>query len=256
MTPTFQRVSIRAGASRMSNEFDGHKERKADPDEAWRRKNVEFVEKETSKMLETRQLLKEWIRRSIDEYGNIPLNIRERVDNVGRDLGITVDEVVEEVMEEKVFEKRGSINHEKLAILLLQKAQRLRETNGGIMTLAEIQLALSKRGNLLGKIESQDIRKSIEILVERNLIPGFRKLSTGLTIVCFFPIEISPDQNTVLAIAGEKGWTTLEEVMIKTHWSRERADITLKALEDSGLSRLDPSYAAGKKWYFPGLSGQ
>jgi hypothetical protein len=240
----------------MPNEFDGHNGKKMDPDEAWRRKKVEFVEKEASKVLETRQLLKEWIRRSIDEYGNIPLKIRQRVDNVGRDFGITVDEVVEEVMEENVFEKRGSIDHEKLAVLLLQKAQRLREANGGIMTLGEVQLALSKAGNLSGKVGSQDVRRSIEILAERKLIPGFRKLNTGLTIVCFFPIEISPDQNTVLAIAGEKGWTTLEEVMIRTHWSRERADITLKALEDSGLSRLDRSYATGKKWYFPGLSGQ
>jgi hypothetical protein len=159
-------------------------------------------------------------------------------------------------MEEKVFEKKGGVDHEKLAILLLQKAQRLHETNGGIMTLAELQLSLLKDDVSSDRIRSEDIRKSIEILAERKLIPGFRKLGSGITIVCFFPIEISPDQNTVLAIAGEKGWTTLEEVTVRTHWSRERADITLKALEDAGVSRLDPSYSTGKKWYFPGLRGQ
>jgi hypothetical protein len=234
--------------------FKDHDEGTDDSDEAWRKKRVEFVQKESSRVLETRQLLKQWIRQSIDDYGNIPCKIRERVDNVGRDFGITVDEVVEEVMEEKVFEKKGSVDHERLAILLLQKAQRLRETNGGIMTLAELQLVISSGSASPGRIRSEDVRKSVEILVERKLIPGFRKLSSGLVIVCFFPIEISPDQNTVLAVAGEKGWTTLEEVMTRVHWSRERADMALKALEDAGVSRLDPSYSTGKKWYFPGLT--
>jgi hypothetical protein len=238
----------------MVAEFKDPDEDRIDEDEAWRRKRAEFIQKESSKVLETRQLLKQWIRQSIDDYGNIPPKIRERVDNVGRDFGITVDEVLEEVMEERVFEKKGNVDHERLAILLLQKAQRMRETNGGIMTLAELQLTLSSGDALAGRIRIEDIRKSVEILVERKLIPGFRKLSSGLVLACFFPIEISPDQNTVLAIAGEKGWTTLEEVMVRTRWSRERADMALKALEDAGVSRPDPSYSAGKKWYFPGLT--
>jgi len=238
----------------MVGEFTDPDEDKVNSDETWKRKRAEFVQKESSRVLETRQLLKQWIRQSIDDYGNIPSKIREKVDNVGRDFGITVDEVIEEVMEEKLFEKKGSVDHERLAILLLQKAQRLRETNGGIMTLAELQLAISGGNALSGRIRIEDINKSVEILVERKLIPGFRKLSSGLVIVCFFPIEISPDQNTVLAVAGEKGWTTLEEVMTRTRWSRERADMALKALEDAGVSRPDPSYSTGRKWYFPGLT--
>jgi hypothetical protein len=59
-----------------------------------------------------------------------------------------------------------------------------------------------------------------------------------------------------LTIAGDKGWTTLEEVMVQTGWSRERAEIALEELEDSGISRADPSYSTGKKWYFPGLTKQ
>lgn len=238
----------------MVAEFKDPDEDRIDHEEVWKRKRAEFIQKESSKVLETRQLLKQWIRQSVDDYGNIPPKIRERVDNIGRDFGITVDEVVEEVMEEKVLDKKGSVDHERLAILLLQKAQRLREINGGIMTLAELQLTLSTRDALSGRIRSEDIRKSVEILIERKLIPGLRKLYSGLMIACFFPIEISPDQNTILAIAGEKGWITLEEVMVRTRWSRERADMALKALEDAGVSRLDPSYSTGKKWYFPGLA--
>jgi hypothetical protein len=226
-----------------------------DARDAWRRKKVELIQEESSGSLETRQMLKEWIRSSIDQYGNLPQKVRERVDNAGRDLGITVDEVIGEVMAEQVAGKSGRVDNEKLALLLLHEAQALREKNGGVMTYAEIQLALEE-GPLSGKVKPDDIKKAVEILADRKLIPGPRKLDSGLLLVCFFPIEISPDQNTVLAIAGDKGWTTLEEVMVQTGWSRERAEIALKELEDSGISRADTSYSTGKKWYFPGLTKQ
>jgi hypothetical protein len=234
------------------------REKKEDRDnieDAWRSKKVELIQKESSRLLQTRQMLKKWIRNSIDQYGNLPQEVRERVDNAGRDLGITVDEVIGEVMAEQVVGKSGRIDSDKLALLLLHEAQALREKNGGVMTYAEIQLALEK-GPLSGMIRVDDIKKAVEILTNRELIPGPRKLGSGLLLVCFFPIEISQDQNKVLVIAGEKGWTTLEEVMIQTGWSRERAEIALKELENSGISRADPSYSAGLKWYFPGLTGR
>lgn len=220
---------------------------------AWRRKKAELTQGETDRILQTRQTLKDWIRRSIDEYGSIPPSIRSRIDSVGRDLGITVEDVVEEVLGEQVLEKKGKVDHEKLALLLLQKAQRLREKNGGIMTLAEVQIMTESAGLLSGKIGYEDIKKAIEILSKQKLIPGLKKLGSGLVIVHFFPVEVSLDQNTVLSLASEKGWTTLEEVMMITSWSKERAEVTLRELETSGISRPDPSYSIGKKWYFPGL---
>jgi hypothetical protein len=222
---------------------------------AWRRKKVELTQSESGRLLETRQMLKEWIRNSIDQYGNLPQRVRDRVDNAGRDLGITVDEVVGEVMAEQVAAKSGKVDTGRLALLLLHEAQALREKNGGVMTYAEIQLAL-EQGPLAGKVKADDIKKAVEILTDRELIPGPRKLDSGLLLICFFPIEISQDQNRILVIAGEKGWTTLEDVMVQTGWSRERAEIALKELQDSGISRYDPSYSSGKKWYFPGLTKQ
>ena len=232
--------------------------KKEDHDEteyAWRSKKIELIQKESSRLLETRRMLKEWIRSSIDQYGNLPQKVRDRVDSAGKELGITVDEVIGEVMAEQVVVKSGRIETDKLALLLLHEAQSLREKNGGVMTYAEIQLALEK-GSLSGRIRVDDIKKAVEILTNRELIPGPRKLDSGLVLVCFFPIEISQDQNKVLVIASEKGWTTLEEVMIQTGWSRERAKIALRELEDSGISRADPSYSAGSRWYFPGLTTQ
>jgi hypothetical protein len=243
-----------AGEGLMVGDFKGDKKGEQERDNlAWKRKMTELSQGETDRILRTRQVLKDWIRRSIDEYGHIPPMIRNRIDNVGRDLGITVEDVIEEVLEERVVGKKGSVDHEKLAVLLLQKAQRLREQNGGIMTLAEVQLMTETRGTLSGKVDYEDVKKAIDILSKQKLIPGIKKLSSGLSIVYFFPVEVSLDQNTVLAIASEKGWTTLEEVMTRAGWSRERAEVTLKELETSGISRPDPSYSTGKKWHFPGL---
>jgi hypothetical protein len=238
----------------LVGDLDGDKKEDDGRDDfAWKRKKAELTQEETDRILQTRQVLKDWIRRSMDEYGTIPPSIRSRVDNAGRDLGITVEDVVEEVMEERVLGKKGNVDHEKLAVLLLLRAQRLRDENGGIMTLAEVQLMTEKGGLLSGRVGHEDIKKAIEILSKQKMIPGPKKLSSGLLVVYFFPIEVSSDQNIVLSLASEKGWTTLEEVMVKTEWSRERAEVTLRDLETSGISRLDPSYSVGKKWYFPGL---
>jgi hypothetical protein len=238
----------------LVDEFDNDREKELERgDLAWKRKKAELTQSETDRLLQTRQILKDWIRRSIDEYGNIPQSIRDKIDATGHDLGITVEDVIDEVLQEQVLNKRGSVDHEKLAILLLQKAQRLREENGGIMTLAEVKLMVETRGILSGKVGIEDIKKAIEILSKQKLIPGIKKLGSGLMIVYFFPIESSPDQNTILVIASEKGWTTLEEVMMKTKWSRERVELALRELETSGISRPDPSYSTGRKWYFPGL---
>jgi hypothetical protein len=246
---------IGEGSMVDTSEDDKGKEQERN-DLAWKRKKAELTQAETDRLLQTRQSLKDWIRRSIDEYGNIPPSIRDKIDNAGRDLGITVEDVIDEVLQERVLDKRGSVDHEKLAILLLQKAQKIREENGGIMTLAEVRLMVEAGGILSGKVELEDVKKAIEILSKQRLIPGIRKLNSGLTIVYFFPIEVSPDQNTILVIASEKGWTTLDEVMMRTKWSRERAELTLRELETSGVSRPDPSYSTGKKWYFPGLLKQ
>ena len=180
----------------MVGEFDGDKEEEKEPDNSvWRRKKAELTQGETDRILRTRQVLKDWIRRSIDEYGNIPPSIRDKVDRVGRDLGITVEDVVEEVLEERVLQKKGSVDHERLAVLLLQKAQRLRDENGGIMTLAEVLLMVERGGPLTGRVGHEDIKKAIEILSRQRLIPGIKKLSSGISIVYFFPIEVSVDQN-------------------------------------------------------------
>jgi len=240
----------------MTDNLDEDKREAEKIDQAWKKKKIEFIQQESDGSLDNRQILKEWIRRSIDGHGNIPPKIRDKVDNVGKDFGITVDDVVEEVMEEQVLEKGGKVNDEKLAFLLLQKAQRLRDQNGGIMTSAEALLMAERGGCLSGKLRNEDIEKAVEILSKQKLIPGMRKLSSGLKIIYFFPIEFSPDQNTVLSIASEQGWTTLEEVMMRTSWSRERAELTLGELERAGISRLDSSYSAGKKWYFPGFITQ
>ncbi|MHA1263265.1 MAG: hypothetical protein ACTSSA_14475, partial [Candidatus Freyarchaeota archaeon] len=144
------------------------------------------------------------------------------------------------------------IDHEKLGMLLYQRAMLKRKENGGIMTYGEAYL-LVNTGKLAEKLEAKDVEKAVKILKKNNIIPGERELKSGVKVISFFPVELTDDQNEVLSIASRKGFTTLEELMLKTGWTKTRAQNALQALEQEGITRKDESYAHGEKYYFPGL---
>jgi Fic family protein len=144
------------------------------------------------------------------------------------------------------------IDHEKLGMLLYQRALLKRKENGGIMTFAEAYL-LTNTGKLAQKLENKDIEKAVKILEKNKLIPGTRQLKSGVKIISFFPIELTDDQNEVLSIASRSGSVTLEEIMLKTGWTKTRAQNVLQTLEEEGITRKDESYAHGEKYYFPGF---
>jgi hypothetical protein len=124
----------------------------------------------------------------------------------------------------------------------------------GIMTLGEVVLLVNK--DRPGKvIAAKDVITSIDKLVEAKLIPKTKELSSGVVIVEFIPANLSDDQEEVLALSSRKGWISLEELILKTRWSQERAERALESMRDSGIARVDASYAEGKKYYFPGLGG-
>jgi hypothetical protein len=120
------------------------------------------------------------------------------------------------------------------------------------MTLSEAYL-LVNTGKLAQKLEIKDIENAVKILEKNKLIPGTFKLKSGVKIISFFPIEFTDDQNEVLSIASRSGFVTLEEIMLKTGWTKVRAQNALQALEQEGVTRRDESYAHGERYYFPGL---
>ncbi len=225
------------------------------------KKAVEFKLEEIKSDLEAAAETKEKLEELARKYGVIIATspkLQEEVERIRKQYGIPKESVITRVMSEEEVLKRGPlglgtrIDHEKLGMLLYQRAMLKRKENGGIMTYGEAYL-LVNTGKLAEKLEAKDVEKAVKILKKNNIIPGERELKSGVKVISFFPVELTDDQNEVLSIASRKGFTTLEEVMLKTGWTKTRAQNTLQALEQEGITRKDESYAHGEKYYFPGL---
>lgn len=207
---------------------------------------------------ETKEKLEELARK----YGVIIATspqLQDEVERIRKQYGIPKEAIITHVMSEEEVLKKGTmgigtkIDHEKLGMLLYQRAMLKRKENGGIMTYSEAYL-LANTGKLAQKLETHDIENAVKILKKNKLIPGVHELKSGVKIISFFPVELTEDQNEVLSIASRDGFTTLEEVMLKSGWTKVRAQNALQALEQEGITRKDESYAHGERYYFPGLT--
>jgi len=92
---------------------------------------------------------------------------------------------------------------------------------------------------------------AIELLEREGLIPKVETLSSGVKIIPF--VELTGDHREVLNIASEKGWTTVEEVVMRTGWSKEKALLTLRNMEENGIAISQTTIDKGTKWFFPAL---
>lgn len=225
------------------------------------KKATEFKIEEIKNDLETATETKEKLEELARKYGVIIATspkLQDEVERIRKQYGIPEESVITHIMSEEEVLKKGflgvgtKIDHEKLGMLLYQRAMLKRKENGGIMTYSEAYL-LANTGKLAQKLETKDIENAIKILEKNKLIPGTRELKSGVKIISFFPIEFTDDQNEVLSIASRNGSVTLEEIMLKADWTKVRAQNVLQALEQEGITRKDESYAHGERYYFPGL---
>ena len=174
-----------------------------------------------------------------------------------QELGLPEEFGVYEWKESATFWDRvgGGDFFEKLGVEILQKAKEVQSYTGGLMTLGEVVLLVNK--DRPGKvIPVKDVVTAIERLSEAKIIPEVRELKDGVKIVEFVPANLSEDQEEVLSLSTRKGWITIEELIMKANWTQERSERVLEAMRDTGIARVDASYAEGKKYYFPGLGGR
>jgi len=225
------------------------------------KKATEFKLEEIKSDLETATETKEKLEEIARKYGVIIATspkLQDEIERIRKQYGIPKESIITQIISEEEVLKKGAmgigtkIDHEKLGMLLYQRALLKRKENGGIMTFAEAYL-LTNTGKLAQKLENKDIEKAVKILEKNKLIPGTRQLKSGVKIISFFPIELTDDQNEVLSIASRSGIITLEEIMLKTGWTKTRAQNVLQTLEEEGITRKDESYAHGEKYYFPGF---
>ncbi|MEM2133761.1 MAG: EAP30/Vps36 family vacuolar-sorting protein [Candidatus Freyarchaeota archaeon] len=225
------------------------------------KKATEFKLEEIKSDLETATETKEKLEEIARKYGVIIATspkLQDEIERIRKQYGIPKESIITQIITEEEVLKKGAmgigtkIDHEKLGMLLYQRALLKRKENGGIMTFAEAYL-LTNTGKLAQKLENKDIEKAVKLLEKNKLIPGTRQLKSGVKIISFFPIELTDDQNEVLSIASRSGSVTLEEIMLKTGWTKTRAQNVLQTLEEEGITRKDESYAHGEKYYFPGF---
>jgi hypothetical protein len=232
-------------------------ERKIQLKQAFEKEKIVLMIQELQGMFNNVQDLRERIELFEKKYVELMASpeYREKLRTLKEELGLmeapssreqTVPSVIERLTGKGKF-------YNALAVQLLEVAGRKAKDSGGILTLAEVTLMINKEqsGNFS---QLGDIIKAIGILQDAGLIPGIRELPSGVKIVEFLPVEVSDDSNTVLDLAVQKGWVTVEEIMLKANWPTERAERALENLEKLGVARTDVSYAKGTRWYFPGLT--
>jgi hypothetical protein len=235
-------------------------EKQMEMDAAYKKKRVELMLKELEHMLEAISELRNKADTFEQNYGEVlevTPEYSEKAAAIAHELGIELPGVA---FSEDMKEKPGLIErltgrgrfYDELGIQVLDLAKKRRDATGGIMTLAEIVLLVNKQRR--HSVSQVDITKAIQNLANAKLIPGIRKLKTGIRIVELIPRELTEDQVSVLSVASRSGYTTLEEVMTQTQWNRERADAALKSLESVGAAKLDKSYVHGNRYFFPGLN--
>jgi hypothetical protein len=235
-------------------------EKQMEMDAAYKKKRVELMLKELEHMLQAISQLRDKADSFEQTYGEVlevTPEYSEKAAAIAHELGITLPGIP---FSEDMKEKPGLVErltgrgrfYDELGLQILDIAKRRRETTGGIMTLAEIVLLVNKQRQT--SVSQVNIAKAIQNLANAKLIPGIRKLPSGIRIVELVPRELTNDQVAVLSLASRTGYTTLEEVMTKTGWNRERSDAALKSLESVGAAKIDKSYVHGTRYFFPGLN--
>ncbi len=199
------------------------------------------------------------IRRNLEQYARMNFNFSDfvRRNNLISRFPLAAIKLglnTQQVSVQKAIESSKSEFYDRLGIEILKIARK--EQSKGIILLADLIVAVESVLPPNSGVTVMDMIKTINHLAKEGLIPGIRTLKSGVKVVELVPLELSEDQGLVLSIASSKGWTSVEEVMVRTRWPQDYAMRVLESLVQSGLAKADRShYSSGIRYYFPGLRG-
>lgn len=177
----------------------------------------------------------------------------ERLMDIRNELGLPEEiGVFERKTKPGITDKiTGGGFYEDLALRILELGKDLSAKNGGLMSTAEVIIQLNKKYKGL-VISISDIIKSIKVLTKNKLVTT-RKLTSGVKIVEFVQWELVDEHEKVLTLATQRnGEITLEEILVETKWSFERAEQVMKFLEDKNITEKHQTLE-GIKYIFYGL---
>lgn len=149
----------------------------------------------------------------------------------------------------------GDFYHE-LAVKTAEVCLASKSSNGGIMSVREIQSVLKQRKTRLGMASQQTIDVSeadIQVAIQKlgKLGGGFRTIQVGKsTMVVSVPTELDNDHMQVMTAAQECGeGVTTDHVMAATGWNRQRADRAVELLLQEGMAWLDEYQGVSYYWF-------
>lgn len=137
--------------------------------------------------------------------------------------------------------------------LILEYGKNLRASSGGYISLANLYTALKTQVPDV-KFSTKDLENSCKRLQKQALIEGVSKRA-GVKIVEFVPVALGGDARKVFDLAVNKGYVTLEEVVLGTKWDQQRVMRVLDSLVEQKIARKVSSLDTGDQYYFPGLYG-
>lgn len=173
---------------------------------------------------------------------------RELLRKEGRALTITALDATERP---RLF-GRGKFR-DQISDLVLQYGKNLRASSGGYISLANLYTALKDQVPDV-KFSVKDIENACKNLQKQSLIEGISERS-GVKIVEFVPVSLGKDAERVFSLAVDKGFVTLEDVVLNTKWEQQRVIRVLEGLVKQKIARKVSSLDSGYQYYFPGLYG-
>jgi ESCRT-II complex subunit VPS22 len=212
--------------------------------------------------------LAEFAQKHRAELSNDPV-FRKRFLDMCAPLGIDPLSAKKSFWNNLGFDNMGDFYHE-LAVKVAEICLAHRNTNGGIMSMAELQSLLARRKTRLGsslplpstggssgaKVSPADIQIAIGKLAK--LGGGFRTVQVGSsTMVVSVPIELDNDHCQVMTVAIDRGGIEGEGITVDTvrqalGWSEDRAERALRLLLQQGMVWID-EYRGQSFYWFPSV---
>lgn len=144
---------------------------------------------------------------------------------------------------------RKPVFEKEISDVILSISEKLKVKSGGLVRLSTLYSMIKVARPTLN-ISLKDVENVVRKLERNGLIPGLREIS-GVKIVELVPVTVTPDQDVVLKMAADRGELTLEEILLKTKWTYERATRALKQMEELGVCKYD---MVTRKWTFPAFA--
>jgi len=234
-------------------------EKKIKVKSAFQVKDAELMIKELEQMINNISEVKKQLKKFEKKYGDKIADSKEYYDKLAslrEELGLPTEIGRYDWKEAPSLKDKltGKGFYDVLANEILELGQKLTPENGGIIAVGELFTQLNKvRPGRMVSID--DMRRSIDKLINSQLLPPYRVLDSGVKILEFTTVEFSQDHDIILNYASRDGFITKENLLMKTDWTEERIDRSLKFFEEQGIARVDRSYSEGTKYWFPGLMG-